>query len=207
MQKLKGRLLYMGWWNFPWKLVTNNGEVDLWPVVEKFINSLNGKHASHERTLDGYTLAVDETSKFHLKYIPGKLVTLEHEDFGFSNVHAYLDDTLTWLSGRLVEIEVEYGEQMKFTADASEEVYGVYFVDPGNSCEVPSGAEKTVCKAGQPDCCIFLTMGAGAAFQCEKFCGSTARMLLDRLAKNNIRANRIGSCAVLGRKERDVIVV
>ncbi|MBI2577848.1 MAG: hypothetical protein HYV77_03345 [Candidatus Wildermuthbacteria bacterium] len=202
MQKLKGRLLYMGWFN-PWKLVTDHGEINLWPVIDKFLASLNGKRVSHEQTREGYTLSVDEASEFGFTYVPGEYVLLEKpEGLGMSNVYAYFDESLVGLSGRLVEIEIEDGKQIKFTADASEEVFGVYFVDKGNSCEVPSGAEKTVCKMGQQHaCCIFLSLGAGG-FRCEKFSGSTASMILDRLARGNIGAGRIGSCALLGRKKK-----
>src|SRR3989344_9612346 len=186
MQKLKGRLLYMGWFT-PWKLVADNGEVDLWPLVDEFLTSLNGKRASHEQARDGYALSADEASEFKFTYVPGEYALLEkRDDFGMSNVHAYLDESLIGLSGRLVEIEIEDGKQVKFAADASEKVFGVYFGDKGNSCEVPSGAAEAVCKMGQQrDSCIFLSLGAGG-FHCEKFSGSTARMLLDRLARGNI---------------------
>ena len=157
MPKFKGRLLYMGWSNLPWKLVAGDVEIDLWPIIDKFLASLNGKRANHEETLDGYTLLADESSEFRFEYIPGERVFLKKiEGLGFSSVKAYLGETLGLLTGRLVEIED--GRQMKFTADASEEVYGVYFTDD-NSCKVPSGIEETVCKLGQHDCCIFLALG------------------------------------------------
>lgn len=211
MQKLKGRLMFMGWFNLPWKLVTDKGEIDLWPVIDKFLTSLNGKRADHTHRLDGYTLAADESSEFLFTYIPGRCVLLEKlEGTGMSNVHAYLEEILGWLSGRMVEIEIEDGKQIKFAADKFESVHGVYFVGDGNSCGVPSGDEKTVCKVGQPDCCIFLSMGVGTkgpSFQCEKFNGSIARILLDRLANGRIRARRIGNCALLLRKEQKVAKV
>ena len=207
MRKFKGRLLYMGWFNLPWRLVMESGEVDLWQVTNEFLTSLNGKRASHDRELDGYTLSADESSEFKFKYVPGQYVLLEKpKGFGISNVHAYLEDALGWLSGRMVKIEIEDGKQIKFTADKSEEVYGVYFVGDGNSCEVPSGIEETVCRIGQRDCCIFLSLSP-SSFQCEKFSGPTARMLLDRLAKGTIRASHIGNCALLGRKEREAATV
>ncbi|MBI2097254.1 MAG: hypothetical protein HYT40_03895 [Candidatus Sungbacteria bacterium] len=207
MQKLKGRLLYMGWFNLPWKLVTDDGEIDLWPIIDGFLTYLNGKRASHKEARDGYTLAADEASELQFKYVPGKYVLLKKpEGFGASNVHAYLDSTLVWLSGRLVEIEIEDGKQIKFTADASEKVFGVYFVGNGDSCEVPNGIEETVCKIGKRDYCIFLSWSP-SGFQCEKFSGPTARELLDRLAKGTTRAGRIGNCALLGRKEREAAAV
>ena len=202
-QKFKGRWLYMGWSNPPWRLVVDNGEIDLWPIIDKFLTSLNGKRADHKQERDGYTLAADKSSEFQFKYVPGEYILLEKpENIGVSNVHAYLDNALVWLSGRMVEIEIQDGKQIKFTADKSEKVFGVYFVD-GNSCEIPDGAEKTVCKIGQSDCCIFL-LGTTNGFQCGKFGGSIARMLLDRLAKGEMRSSRIGNCAILGRKEQGV---
>ena len=107
MQKLKGRLLYTGWFNLPWKLVTDDGEIDIWPIIDKFLTSLNGKRANHQEARDGYTLSADEASEFQFKYIPGEYALLEKpEGFGMSNVHVYLDTALGWLSGRLVEIEI-----------------------------------------------------------------------------------------------------
>lgn len=206
--KLKGRLLYMGWFNRPWKLVMEGGaEIDLWPIIDKFLVSLNGKRANHERTRDGYTLSVDESSEFRLEYVTGQYVFLQKtESFGKSNVHAYLDDALGWLSGRLVKVEIENGKQIKFTADKSEKVFGVYFTEEGNSCKVSSDAVKTVCRVGQHDCCIFLSACADG-FHCEKFNSPLARMLLDRLAKGTIRASRIGNCAILGRKKPEAVAV
>lgn len=201
MQKFKGRLLYMGWFNLPWKLVTDNGDIDIWPIVEKFFISISGKLADHKRERESYTLSTSESSEFRFNYIPGKEVLLEKiKGFGFSNVFAYIDDSLIWLSGRLVEIEVEDDKYVKFAADTSEKVFGVYFSGDGNSCEVPPGSEKTICKIMQHDCCIFTTASADG-FHCEKFNGPIARMLLDRLAKGTIRASRIGNCTNLGRKK------
>lgn len=204
MRKLKGRLQYLGWFNQPWNLITLPPtvlQINLCPIVEEFFASINGKRANQDRTRDGYSLSVNEESEMEFKYVPDKYVLLEKpEGFGMSNVHAYLDRILVWLSGRMVEVEIENGKQIKFAANKDEVVHGVYFVGEGNSCEVHKGDERTICKVGQDDCCIFLTAG-GSGFQCEKFSGSLARMLLDRLAKGTMRASRIGSCAVLGRKE------
>lgn len=201
MEKLKGILLYMGWFNRPWNLVTENGEVDLWPAIDRFLVSLDGKPANHDQTRNSYILRADESSEYRFKYVPGESVLLEKlEGFGMSSVHAYLDSSLVWLSGRMVDIEVENGNQIKFIAGVDESVHGVYFVGEGNSCEVVDGDERNICKIGQGDCCVFLAAGSDG-FCCEKFSGSIARTLLDRLAKGSIRASRIGSCEILGRKE------
>lgn len=203
MKKFQGRLLYMGWFNRPWKLVTAKGEIDLYPIINKFLISLNGKRAQHEQKGNSYVLEANLSSGFQFKYVPDEYVLLEKiEGFEMSNVHAYFESAIGWLSGRMVEIKIMDGKQIKFIADETETVHGVYFVGDGNSCEVEKGDEKTICKVGQSDCCLFLTVGS-QGFGCEKFSGSTARMLLDRLAKNEIRANRIGSCALLGRKKQE----
>jgi len=198
---ITGRLHYLGWFNRPWTLETTAGNVDLWPVVEEFLLALNGQRASHQKDRDGYWLAADSTSTYRFNYEPDKCVSLDVVDgFGFSNVHAYMDSALIWLSGRLVIIEIDAGMCLHFRADESEQVFSVQFGD-SNSCEVPEGAERSVCKVGEPDCCVFLACGA-KGFSCEKFSGPTARVLLDRLAQGTIRATRIGSCAVNGRKEK-----
>ena len=186
--------------------MTDFNEIDIWPLVNVFFSSLNGMRAEHKQERDSYTLTENKSSEFKFDYFSGRHAILEIDKpggVGMSNVYAYLDMTLTWLSGRMVEIEVEEGKRIKFMADKSEQVYGLYFFGDGNSCEVPEGIEQTVCKIGQSDCCIFLIAGAGG-FGCAKF-SSLARTFLDNLAKGSMRASRIGNCAILGRKERQKV--
>jgi len=197
MQMLKGRLMFLGWQNKPWRLVTDQGDVDLWPIVERFFVGLNGKLAAHKEEIDGYVLSADAASEFRFKY---DVIWLRKDDgTAGSNVEAYFERALVWLSGRMVEIEISDTE-LKLMADKSEKVFGVHFTGEGNSCGVSEDVAQTICRIGQEDCCIFVSAG-GEGFSCEKFNDSTARYLLDRLAKGTIRAKRIGSCAVLGRKE------
>lgn len=199
MQKLKGRLLYMGWHNLPWRLETSEGNRDLWPLVEAFLSSINGKRAEQNQESESYELFATDASVFQFSYVPGRRVLLEKtKGFGFSNVYACLDEALVWLSGRLVEVEIEKGRLLHISPDASEQVYKVYFTGKGNSCAVPFDATHSVCKVGTPDCCVFLACNS-SGFTCEKFNGIIARILLDRLAEGSIRAKRIGSCSVVGR--------
>ncbi len=197
MEKLKGRLLYVGWFNRPWTLVMEDKEIDLWPVVDKFFTMLNGKRAKHEWESDGYSLMEDKKSHLRFKYVPNEYVLLE-EPRSFANVHAYLDKSLVWLSGRMVEIEIT-AKEMKINADKSEEVMGVYRSKKNGLCEVPRGVSLRVCKLGQPDRCIFFSMVKGV-FHCEKFNGWSARISLNRLAKSSSSERRslIGSCEILG---------
>lgn len=200
---LKGRLWYLWWSNKPWKLITDEGEIDLWPHIEQVFLSLSGKRTSHKRERESYALFLDQDSSGRLKYEPGELLILEAiEGFGFSNIYAYLDDALICLDGRMVEIEIN-DKGLKICADKTEKVFGVYFTD-GNSCKIPKGAEYTVCKIGQgKETCIFVSVSSNG-FYCKKFSGMTARGLLDRLAKGTINAGRIGNCSLLGRKETEL---
>jgi len=201
MEEIKGRLFFMGWHNLPWRIKTNSGDIDLWPIVDRFLKSLIGKRAKQEQEFDSYTLKADETSELQLYYVPGQYILLEKpEGIGMLNVYAYLGDTLVWFSGRKVKINIEYEERMELVVDKSEKVFGVYFSGDGNSCRVPEGAEEAICKVGQENCCIFLSAGP-EGFQCEKFSGSFAHHLLNRLAKGEINATRIGNCALLGREK------
>lgn len=198
MQKIKGRLRYVGWNNTPWTLTAENGEtIDLWPFVHEFFTSFAGRHAEQRLATDAYVLTASEESKFVFNYDPGSRVILEKDD-GWSNVHAYFDDTLVWLSGRLVEVEIA-DAQLRVAADKSEEVFCVS-LDDSNVGEIPNGAEQTICKIGcGAECCIFLTANADG-FRCQKFSGPMALIMLGRLAEKDIRAQRIGNCAWLGRK-------
>ena len=199
--RMRGRLHYMGWLNMPWTLVSESGdEIDLWPFVHEFFVSLTGRHAEHYLAADAYSLIANEDSEFTLHYTPGSHVLLEKDvGFGFENIHAYLDELLVWLSGRLVEVEI-VENQLRFAADKSEEVFEVSLVENSNVGEIPDGVEQTVCKMGHgAECCIFLSANADG-FRCQKFSGLMARMLLERLVNRDIRARRIGNCAMGGKK-------
>jgi hypothetical protein len=202
IMKLKGRLLFKGWYNRPWILLTEgNIEVDLWPIIDGFLTSIDGKKVCEKQERNGCMLLVNYQSDYEFKYERDELIILKKTNgFGMKNMLAYLEEVLIWLSGRMIEIEIVNEMVMKISADTSEKVFGVYF-SHGNSCEIPKGAEKTICKVGEKsDCCVFVTRSS-SGFECEKFYGPAARVFLDRLAKGDICATRIGSCEILGRKE------
>ena len=199
MQEFKGRWLYMGWQNRPWRLEAGAGDVDLQPIIEKLLASMDGKLVRQEHLEGGgYVLSVDPSSGWRFNH--EGLLLEKVVGWGGTNLFASLDTALCQLSGRLMKIEVEDGQQLKFAPDPSEEVFGVYFVDEGNSCEVPEGEEERICKVRQAGCCIFFSV-MGDSFRCEKFNAPTARMMLDRLAKGTVNATRIGNCTLLGRKD------
>lgn len=199
--EFKGRLIYTGWSN-PWRLLTDEGEIDLWPLFDQFFLSLDGKPASQERGRDNYTLRVDEKSKSLFEYVPDEYILLKEIDgVGISNVFAYLDTILIWLTGRKVEIEIIDGERIEIRADKSEKVYGVSFREDTNSWPISRKVAKKICKIGKKDCCIFLSVGQNAVgqkgFFCMKFDTPFARILLDRFSKRKIHG-RIGNCGFLG---------
>jgi len=206
MQELRGRLLYFGWRNRPWRLVADDGEIDLFPTITSFFSSLNGKRVSYKKfpRLDGCVLKEDEDSELRFECVPSKnafsgetgLVSLFNVP-GFP----YLDSILIYLSGRLVRVRVEDGEKMEISADMSEEVFGVYLKNEyTNSCEILCGIECEICKIeDSEECCVFLS-APQSGLSCEKFNLPIARALLERLARGNPNAGRIGNCALLGNK-------
>jgi hypothetical protein len=202
MRRLIGKLFFMGWDNHPWRLFTDEGDVDLWPFVEQLFLSLHMATVSHCREKESYTLERDKASPYIFNH-PMLWASVPHKFEAF-NVRAYLEEILIWLSGRMVVVEI--GENgFKISADPSEEVHGVLFVkEGGNACRIAEGDLALICKVGTPDGCVFCAVGAGG-FVCEKFDGSMARYLLDRLAKKQMRATRIGNCAVRGREGFEAI--
>jgi hypothetical protein len=195
---LSGRLLFRGY-DLPWNLETDTGIVDLWPVIERFLKSIHRKKASHKDSGESYTLSVNPRSSFSFDYTSRENFLLREKDnTGVSNAQLYLEYTLTRLASRLVKIEIKDDKEMRITVDLSEKVFGVYFAPSGNDSVIPKDAEKTICKIGTRDCCIFFSAGADG-FRCQKFCPSMARMLLERAATGQMRASRIGNCQSLGR--------
>ncbi len=200
MNCINGTLLFTGWFNRPWRLVQESGaEVDLFPLIDGVFQRANGQPASHDQTLSSYEFDVDPVSDFDLVHETDKHVYLDKRgDFGFSNVAAYLESALGWLSGRSVFVDIE-DNRFSIRANPAEEVFTLKFFGKGNSCRVPTGKERDLCKVGEADCCIFLACGPDG-FECLKFADGTARMLLDRHHRGDMRASRIGNCAVNGRE-------
>lgn len=112
MQNLSGRLLYTKFF-MPWKFITDNGEmIDIKPIINKFLASIDGKCVNHKLTFCDYTITVEDGKpRDFFGTFPGELVSLEHqEDFCRFNVDAELSVVLDWFSGQIVEIEIEDGK-------------------------------------------------------------------------------------------------
>lgn len=204
MVEIKGRLRFLGWRHKPWVIEADDGiQVDLFPLLDVFLRGLNNKLATHTRDNVSYELRSDETSDFYLVYSPDEGLVcpvLSHKEFGFSNVTAYFESTAIWLTGRKVIVTFEDGDpkQFRIAADPEEVVHKTKFFGNGNSSRI--WREKTVCQVGTENCCIFAVCGP-AGFCCEKFNDPIARILLDRLARNEIRATRLGNCENIGRED------
>ena len=209
---LKGKLTFISLWN-PINLETEDSELDLRVQYFGLFRDLNGKKASMKYGMNDLTILADEESEYELEFeksgdeiestendILGVILNKTGEGWGFSNVGAYLPDALERLNGMTVIVEIG-DDFISIKHDETEEVHEKKFTH-SNSCSVSDDEVKNVCKAGQEDCCIFLTAG-GDGFMCEKF-GNLGRTLLDRHDKGTMRASRIGNCKIVGRIEEKV---
>lgn len=196
--EINGRLKYLGL-SLGCIVSTAEGEIDLWQKIEVLLENLNEKTVRQENEKSNYALFADENALSELDYKKEKLALLCDAHGNASNVYAYLDTSLTWLTGRLVKIRITETE-FRIAADTSEKVYGVHFTND-NSCAVTSDIADRICKIGKPDCCIFLSY-SGEGFSCQKFSGSIARIVLERHAKGTMKASRIGNCEILKPDEK-----
>lgn len=204
MEKLEGVLIFSGAWaNRPWSLTEENGrEFDIFMVINMILQNANGKPVTQEYDNESYTLRLDESSEYTLRYKKDERAVLEGTDkSGFSSVCGYMTLILTMLSGRKIKIELS-DAGFKISATDSEEVHGVKYFGDGNSCRIEDGDEKAVCKIGTDDCCIFTACGADG-FTCQKF-SSWGSLFLSRHAEGTMKASRVGNCAVIGREEGTV---
>jgi hypothetical protein len=201
MNKLSWVLGFSGsWLHRPWALTQLNGsKIDLFPFIHKTLLKMDGKSAKYQQDSKSCSLMLDDSTDVVVDYKADGVVWLKKmEGFGMSNIVVYLSEALTWLSGRRVEVDFS-DKGFKITADSTEKVFGVKFLGRGNSCRIPEGAERSVCKIGTSDVCIFLVAGSDG-FTCEKF-SSGGRHMLHRHFDGTTRASRVGNCACVGREE------
>jgi hypothetical protein len=198
MKTLKGKLKFISLFE-PIMI----GNVDLRDYYFKLFEKLNGVKTKMDYSMNSIEIVADENSDKVVKYENdgnGILILLNNADgsFGMSNIGAYLPDILQRLNGMKVIANItDIG--IKITNDPKEKVFEIYYTR-NNCCKIPDDKIKTVCKIGEKDCCIFISAGSDG-FECLKFDSPSARMLLDRYSKKDIRASRIGNCKIVGRKE------
>lgn len=201
MQTLTGMLVFSGsWLNRPWALVQPDGsKIDIYPFIDEMLLKMNGKPAEQKQDGRLYSLMLADSAEMVVDYKTDNVALLKNpEGFDVSSIGYYIPHALTWLSGRKVEIEFS-DKGFKIAADPNEQVFGVKFFGRGNSCRIPAGVERSVCKVGTPDCCIFMAASSDG-FTCEKF-GSLGPHLLSRHFERSMRASRVGNCACTGREE------
>ncbi len=196
--QLKGKLKFISLFH-PIML----GKIDLRQYYFKLFENLNGVKTKMNYSMNSIEIIADETSDKVVKYENDKdgiLILLNNSDgsFGMSNIGAYLPDMLQRLNGMKVIADIT-DKGINITNDPKEKVLGIYYTR-NNCCKIPDDKIKTVCKIGEKDCCIFVSASSDG-FECLKFDSPLARMLLDRYSKKDMRANRIGNCKILGRKE------
>lgn len=198
MEQIKGKLEFISL--FKPIMV---GDIDLRDHLFNVFENLNGKRTKMNISMNGIEIVQDESSTQLVEYKKDDeslLMMLVNEDgsFGMSNIAAHLPDSLQRLNGMTVIASI-YDDGFEIVHDSEEKVFGLYYTR-NNSCKIPDNKVKSLCKIGKKDCCIFIT-ASSEGFECVKFDSPTARMLLDRLSKGEMRASRIGNCKILGRKE------
>lgn len=201
MKELKGRLEFISLWN-PVKLFVGKKEIDLRSYFWKLFETLNGKPATMDSKMSSIEIKEDKDADFHVEYENDKggilMLLKKTKGFGASNIGAYLPDMLQRLNGRKVIISIA-DNGIKIENDPTEKVFELYYTR-NNCCKIPEEKVKELCGIGTGNCCIFCAAGSDG-FECLKFDSPSARMLLDRHSKKEMRANRIGNCAIVGRRE------
>lgn len=171
----------------------------------EFFERFNNKRVKFQYSMNYIEFTSDEQSEYIIKYenIDDNISIFAKkiEGFHISNIYAYLSHTLQTLNGRSVVLTFN-DDMIKISPDIFEkDIYGLYYTN-NNYCEISGNKVKEICKIGTDDCCIFCSVG-GNGFECLKFDTHSARLLLHRYSKGLMKANRIGNCEILGRKEKE----
>lgn len=213
MTTFKGKLTFISLWN-PINLKTKDTELDLRVQYFGLFRYLNGRKTSMKYSMNDMTICFDKDSEYELKFEKsddeiesiendtlGIILKKSNDDWGISNITAYLSNILKRLNSMQVIVDVEK-DSIAIRHDESEKVHEIKYTH-NNSCSISDDKVKKICKVGQKDCCIFLTVSSDG-FMCNKFnyIGST---LLNRYSKGTMRANRIGNCKIVGRSESPII--
>ncbi|MCF7795480.1 hypothetical protein K9M42_00070 [Patescibacteria group bacterium] len=191
-----GRLIFVGWKNRPWILKMKENVIDLYPIIKDFLFSLDGKSVSQNLQKDKYILFVNKKNNFQFKYLSGLFE--KTNNINFFNTENYINNILTWLSGRMINIKAVRGSYITIIADRTEKVHGLYLTD-GNSCKITEDVAIKVCKYKTNNTCIFFSTSKDD-FYCLKFTGYMACILLNRLPITEENKKIIGRCELLGKK-------
>ena len=211
MTTLKGKLTFISFWH-PINLETEDGELDLRVQYFGTFRELNGKKANMKYGMNDLTICFDADSEYEMVFectndspelrdsdSVGMILKKSGEGWGMQNIGAYLPDILQRLNGMQVIVDVDE-DSIAIRHDETEEVYEIKYTR-NNSCQIPKEDLTKVCKIGQADCCIFMSVGS-TGFECQKF-DSMESHLLRRHAEGTMNATRIGNCKIVGRVEEN----
>lgn len=198
---LTGILNFHGWFH-PWLLITLGEKFNIFPEVQKIFKALNGQSVTFKQGIESFAFMRDETSDFILEFSEGIDSTtafLKRKDGnGGSNLGAYLPDALQWINGRTVTFS-STESTFEVVADPNEKVFTLPFT-LNNSCLIPKGKEKEICKLGTDEGCLFCSLNGDQEWYCEKGNSSIALVLLNKLG-DGASSSRIGNCLIKGRED------
>jgi hypothetical protein len=202
---IKGKLEFISMFH-PIRVKTKSEEIDLRKDIFKLFLDINDKPTTMMNTMNSIEIFVDDKSEYRMKFemdnVKETILMLlsKAPEFGFSNLNAYIPNMLERLNGMEIIVTID-DNSIRIENDPLEKVYELNYTHD-NSCSIPEDKVKEICKIGETDCCIFLTV-SGNGFECQKF-NNTSRMLLDRYSRGTMRASRIGNCKIVGRIESKI---
>lgn len=226
---LKGTVRFVGMWDQPIIMETDEGDVDITDLLYNFMEKNNGKPAKVVAGRDSFSLKImdsdhvlnmvrefkgDRLECFSIS-VENAPVNYVGDDNGpklldpiyiggsrssWSNTLLQLEYLFTSLIGRNAIIEIEEDTLTIRLDQFNDDVPTVFYDKDNNAVLAGNYKAEDVCKPGTNDCCIFLLSSADG-FECAKFNGPTSRSLLDRHAKGKMNATRVGNCKCGGRWE------
>jgi len=200
MEKFEGRLEFIDL-RTPIRVFGEDDKfVDIQPLIDELFTELHDTRISKKEDMNSFECFHDIESEYKMKYDGQYKAAWMESATGSSNIGYYLEMKLQRLNGRKIVANFDKQKRvMKVEPMDDGQVYGLYYTR-NNACAIPTDDVKKICQPGTHNCCIFLMAGS-EGFECSKFDSSTAGGILARHHANKMNANRIGNCAILGRRE------
>lgn len=194
---ITGILQFYGWLYPPWGLrQPDERAVDVFPHVDRVLQSLNGKKLEQLANPHAYELRCSEDGMV-LEYEPGALCRLTGKNAG-TNIFAFLPFVLIQINGRRVQFEAR-DNGFKFEADPGESVHELTDKMYPGVYRIPCDVQESICRIGTREQCVFASRrGTATNFEvvCDKFNDINARTLLNDSALGRRAFMRIGGCKV-----------
>lgn len=192
---LRGKLEFLTW-DLPWLVTGGDKSADLSVMFWNVMTAIRGQRARMDVKPDRVKISADPASDLELQYttIGAGVIVSKVDGFGFTNVASYTEAILQNINGRSVIIEM-HDDAISITADPAE-IVPIVKRNASSEVVIPIEWAQGICGVGNgAGCCIFLTCGENG-FGCAKFSHSLGRHLLARKAEGEMRASRIGNCAI-----------